>query len=83
VTPLDPTRVCGAVQAAIAHRFSFTYKDYVKPDTVSAEDRMPFIHAFLESSVPKEVLRDIRRAAVGALAFQSSNSLELHRMPAE
>ena len=52
------------LMAAVAHKYAFTYKDYVRADAAPGqEDRMPFIwDAFIESSVPKEVLRDIRRA---------------------
>lgn len=50
--------------AAIAHKYSFTYRDYVPAEGGGAEDRMPFISALIESSVPKDVIRDIQRVMV-------------------
>jgi len=48
--------------AALAHRYSFTYLDY-KPESVDFSKDTSFIHAFLDSSVPRDVFLDIQRAA--------------------
>ena len=52
--------------AALAHRYTFTYRDY-HPRNVESTDREPFLHAFFDSTVPSDMFADLRRAAEGKL----------------
>eukprot|EP00597_Dinobryon_sp_UTEXLB2267_P004535 CAMPEP_0170062902 /NCGR_PEP_ID=MMETSP0019_2-20121128/3962_1 /TAXON_ID=98059 /ORGANISM="Dinobryon sp., Strain UTEXLB2267" /LENGTH=341 /DNA_ID=CAMNT_0010269181 /DNA_START=583 /DNA_END=1605 /DNA_ORIENTATION=+ len=72
--------------ASIAFTFAFTYKDYLSKrgkhedddsEEVSREETEPFLSAFLQSSMPDDILADLRRFARsnGLIQLQSYETM--------